>query len=54
VQIIDDRDRLVSVAKKEVRSLDVSKESAMPAYEKELTNDEIADVLAYLLTLRKQ
>jgi mono/diheme cytochrome c family protein len=36
-----------------VRSLEVARESAMPAYEKQLTNDEIADLLAYLLTLRK-
>jgi putative heme-binding domain-containing protein len=53
VQVIDDGERLVSVAKKDVRSLEVARESAMPAYEKQLTNDEIADLLAYLLTLRK-
>jgi putative heme-binding domain-containing protein len=53
VQIIDERERLLSVAKKDVRTLEVARESAMPAYEGKLTNDEIADVLAYLLTLRK-
>jgi putative heme-binding domain-containing protein len=54
VQIIDEQERLVSLAKKDVRSLDVAKESAMPAYAGKLSDDEIADVVAYLLTLRRQ
>jgi putative heme-binding domain-containing protein len=54
VQIIDEKERLLSVAKTDVRSFDVVKESAMPAYAAKLSNDEIADVIAYLLTLRNQ
>jgi putative heme-binding domain-containing protein len=54
VQVIDDKERLVSIIKKDVRSFDVAKESAMPAYSGKLSNDEIADVVAYLLTLRRQ
>jgi len=54
VQLIDDKERLVSVLKKDVRSFDVVTESVMPAYAAKLSSDEIADVVAYLLTLRKQ
>jgi cytochrome c oxidase cbb3-type subunit III len=54
VQIIDEHERLLSVAKKDVKSLDVAKESAMPSYAGKLSDEEIADVVAYLLTLRKQ
>ena len=54
VQVIDEKERLVSIAKKDVRSFDVTTESVMPAYAAKLTNEEVADVLAYLLTLRRQ
>ena len=54
VQIIDEHERLMSVSKKDVRSLDVVKESAMPSYAGKLSDSEIADVVAYLLTLRRQ
>ena len=54
VQVIDDQERLLSVMKKDVRSFNVARESAMPAYAAKLTDNEIADVVAYLLTLRKQ
>jgi putative heme-binding domain-containing protein len=54
VQIIDEHERLMSVQKKDVRSLDVARESAMPSYVGKLSDSEIADVVAYLLTLRRQ
>ena len=53
VQIIDEQERLVSIAKRDVKSFEVSATSSMPAYADRLTADEIADVVAYLLTLRE-
>jgi putative heme-binding domain-containing protein len=53
VQIIDERERLLSLTKADLRSMDVVTESAMPAYGGALTDEEIADVVAYLLTLRR-
>jgi len=53
VQIIDEQERLRSIAKTDVRALDVEMRSPMPAYADRLTGDEIADVVAYLLTLRE-
>jgi putative heme-binding domain-containing protein len=52
VQIIDDQERLRSIAKADVRTLEVDATSPMPAYAGRLTDEEIADVIAYLLTLR--
>ncbi len=53
VQLIDDQERLRSIAKSDVRTLDVETASTMPSYANRLTPDEIADVVAYLLTLRE-
>ena len=53
VQLIDTSERLLSIAKTDIRTLEVETTSPMPSYEKRLTADEIADVLAYLLTLRE-
>jgi cytochrome c1 len=52
VQIIDDQERLRSIAKADVRTLEADPTSPMPAYAGRLTDEEIADVIAYLLTLR--
>ena len=54
VQIIDERAQLLSLMKADLRTFDVVTESAMPAYGGTLTDEEIADVVAYLLTLRRQ
>ncbi len=53
VQVLDEKERLLSIAKRDVEVFDVSTKSSMPAYADRLTRDEIADVVAYLLTLRE-
>jgi putative heme-binding domain-containing protein len=52
VQLIDEQERLVSLSKADLRELTVATSSPMPSYKGRLTDDEIADVVAYLLTLK--
>jgi putative heme-binding domain-containing protein len=54
VQLIDDKERLHSIAKSEIRSLVVETKSPMPSFAGTLTVDELADVIAYLVTLKGQ
>jgi len=53
VQIIDEQERLVSIAKRDMESFEIGTKASMPAYAERLTTVEIADVVAYLLTLRE-
>jgi putative heme-binding domain-containing protein len=52
VQIIDDKERLVSLQKSDFRQYDILKTSPMPSFKEKLTTDEVADVVAYLLSLK--
>jgi putative heme-binding domain-containing protein len=52
VQIIDEQENLVSLAKADLRNLTVATESKMPSYADRLTADELADVIAYLVSLK--
>jgi putative heme-binding domain-containing protein len=52
VQLIDEQERLVSLTKADLRSLEMVTTSPMPSYEATLTADERADLIAYLLTLK--
>jgi putative heme-binding domain-containing protein len=54
VQIIDEQERLVSLDKTDIRELEVLKTSPMPAATKTLSNEELSDLIAYLLSLRGQ
>jgi putative heme-binding domain-containing protein len=54
VQILDDRERLRSIDKSRVRSVEIDTTSPMPAYADRLTADEIADLVGYLLGLRNR
>src|SRR5262245_10057374 len=53
VQIIDDQERLRSIARADVQTLELAAKSPMPAYADRLSPGEIADLVAYLLTLRQ-
>ena len=52
VQIIDDNERLHSFDKADLREFTILTESTMPSYAETLTDQERADVVAFLLTLR--
>ena len=52
LQLVDENERLVSLAKSDLRELTLVKTSPMPSYEGKLSPQEIADVVSYLLTLK--
>jgi len=52
VQLIDDQERLLSLVKADLREYTISTTSPMPSYKDTLSADELADLLAYLLSLK--
>ena len=54
VQVIDDKERLHSILKADLREFTISKTSTMPSYKGTLSSNEIADVLGYLQSLKGQ
>ena len=52
VQLIDEQERLVSLAKADLREYELAKVSPMPSMATKLTEDEVADLVAYLLSLK--
>lgn len=54
VQLIDDQERLVTLIKAELKEYTVGTTSPMPAATTTLSSDEVADVLAYLVSLKGQ
>ena len=52
VQLLDDEGQLRALDKTTLREFRVITESPMPSYADSLSDQEIADVVAYLLTLR--
>jgi putative heme-binding domain-containing protein len=52
IQIIDEGERLVSLAKADLRSLEFVPGNAMPSFATSLAPEELADVIGYLLSLK--
>ena len=52
VQLIDGQERLVSLMKADLREYVVIKTSSMPSYKDKLSSKEIADIMAYLFSLK--
>lgn len=52
VQIIDDQERLASLEKAQLREYTVLTTSAMPSYRDKLGRNELADLVAYLVSLK--
>lgn len=52
VQLIDERENLRSLSKADLKEYTVVKTSPMPSYKDTLTSEEMADLLAYLLSLK--
>ena len=54
LQLMDDRERLHSLLKTNLREYTVSMTSPMPSFKSTLSDGEMADVIAYLLSLKGQ
>jgi putative heme-binding domain-containing protein len=52
VQLIDDQEHLLSLAKADLREYTVVKTTNMPSYKDKLSAQDLADVIAYLLSLK--
>ena len=52
VQIRDEAQRLHSIAKSDIRTYDLAKTSGMPSYAGKLSEGELADLMAYLVSLK--
>jgi putative heme-binding domain-containing protein len=52
VQIIDDQERLMSLAKADLREYTIVTTSPMPSFRNTLREEELSDLLAYLLSLK--
>jgi putative heme-binding domain-containing protein len=52
VQLIDEQERLLSLSKANLREFTVLKTTPMPSYKDKFSSQELADLEAYLLSLR--
>jgi putative heme-binding domain-containing protein len=52
IQLIDQNERLIAVEKADIKEYEKAKQSTMPSVAGKLNGDEIADLIAYLLSLK--
>lgn len=52
IEVIDQKENLISVSRADVREYTLLTTSPMPSYQGKLSSQEIADVVAYLLSLK--
>jgi putative heme-binding domain-containing protein len=52
IQLIDEKERLVSLSKADLREFTLVKTSPMPSYKDKLSSQEITDLVSYLLSLK--
>ena len=52
IQLVDEKDRLISLSKSDLREYSLLKTSTMPSYQGKLSAQEVADVVSYLLSLK--
>ena len=52
VQLIDREEQLISLLKADISEFELGQTSEMPSYAGKLSEDEVADLAAYLLTLK--
>src|SRR5262249_43301604 len=52
IQVLDSRERLLSVSRTDVRDMTFLKDSPMPSYRDKLTDEEVRDLVAYLVSLK--
>jgi putative heme-binding domain-containing protein len=52
VQLLDSKDRLVSVERAKLREFAIAAKSPMPSYKDKLSSTELADLVSYLVSLK--
>ena len=52
IQLMDAEGRLISLIKAELHEMTVLESSSMPSSENQVTADELADIVAYLRSLK--
>jgi putative heme-binding domain-containing protein len=52
IQLLDSRERLLSLSRSDIRDVRYVKDSPMPSYRDKLTGDELTDLVTYLVSLK--